>query len=137
MTSGLPWSSKTRSRASRTRRRQRAPGRSCEAPPHMRTSGTAGALRSAPVDRRFRLHHFVDIVGAVPDLAQDRDAVAAQERGRAVVIAAAGGKPVGKSHVDDLAFGRVVNLAEKFRIGEMLVGYQAFKRMHAAGRDVG
>src|SRR5258708_17768744 len=92
---------------------------------------------SAPVDRRLRLYHFVDIVGAIPDLAQDRDAVAAKEWGRTVVIAAAGGKPDGKLHIDDLAFGRAVNLAEKSRIGEMLVYDQAFKPRHAAGRDVG
>src|SRR6266852_6298707 len=105
-------------------------------PEAVRRLRTAAPLRSAPVDRRLRLYHFVDNVGAIPDLAQDRDAVAAKEWGRTVVIAATGGKPVGKLHVDDLAFGRVVNLAKKCSVGEMLVCDQAFKRMHVAGRDV-
>src|SRR5215813_7823772 len=103
----------------------------------MRTAGTAALLSSTPVNRRLRLYHFVDIIGAIPNLAQDLDAVATKEWGWTVVIAPTAGKPVGKLHVDDLAFGRVVNLAEKSRIGEMLVRDQAFKRMHAAGRDVG
>src|SRR6266849_2587836 len=151
MTSGSPWRRKTRSRASRKRPGQRGLGRSCarggapsadclrqsDAPLWEYGLWKGRVLRSAPVNRRLRLYHFVDIVAGIPDLAQDRDAIAAQEWGRAVVIAATGRKPVGKLHVDDLAFHRVVNLAEKSRVGEMLVRDQTFERVHAAGRDVG
>src|SRR5262245_65960545 len=82
---------------------------------------------SAPVDRCLRPDHFIDIVAAISNLAQDRDAVAAQERGRTVVVAAAGGKSVGKFHFNDPAFDWVVNLTQKSRIGEMLVRDQAFE----------
>src|SRR5579885_2541538 len=125
MTSGSLWRRKTRSRASRKRLRRRALGCS------------AAELPPASVYGRLRLHHFVDFVAAVSNLAQDRDAVSAEQRGRTVIVAVAGGKPVWKLHVDDLAFDRMVDRAEKFRVGEVLVGDQAFQRVHAAGRDVG
>src|SRR5579859_294158 len=92
---------------------------------------------SPPVDRHLRPYHVVDLRAAVSDLAQDGDAVAAEERRWAVVRARPGRETVGKLHVDDPPFDRMLDLAEEADVGEMFVFGEAVERVHAAGRNVG
>jgi hypothetical protein len=95
----------------------------------------AGGLTA--IDRHLRAHEFVDLGVAVADFAQDFDAVAANERGGAEILARAGGKLVGKGEVEHLAFDRMLDLAEETDVVEMLVGKNAFERVDPAGGHVG
>src|SRR5205085_11457660 len=92
-------------------------------------AGLATSSGEATIESGAICNERIDVRIVIAKLAQHLDAVLSQLRRRTEVRAPAAAETVRKPHVDDAAFGRVLDLLEQTHVVEVRVFHQTIERV--------